>query len=56
MGRILSVNQVVSASQLQETLTWRPDGKLTSYSGVEPGFTDARTYAYNYSQMNRLNE
>jgi len=54
MGRILSANQVVSASQLAETLTWRPDGKLTSYSGVEPAFTDARTYAYNYNQMNRL--
>jgi RHS repeat-associated protein len=54
MGRILSVNQTVSSSQLQETLTWRPDGKLTNYSGVEPGFTDARAYTYNYSQMNRL--
>ena len=55
MGRILSVNQTVNgANQLQESLTWRPDGKLMNYSGVEPTFTDARTYAYNYSQMNRL--
>jgi RHS repeat-associated protein len=54
MGRPLSLNQTVTASQLQETLTWRPDGKLTSYSGVEPTFTDARAYAYNYNQMNRL--
>ena len=55
MGRILSAtNTVNSVSQLAETLTWRPDGKLTNYSGVEPTFTDARTYAYNYSQVNRL--
>lgn len=55
MGRILSVGQTVSSvSQLQESLTWRPDGKLTAYSGAEPSFTDARTYTYNYSQMNRL--
>ena len=55
MGRILLVNQTVNGtSQLQETMTWRPDGKLLTYSGAEPTFTDARTYTYNYSQVNRL--
>jgi RHS repeat-associated protein len=54
-GRILSKNQTVSGgSQLQETMMWRPDGKLTNYVGIEPTFSDARTYAYNFSQMNRL--
>jgi RHS repeat-associated protein len=55
MGRILSDSQTVGLNTpLQETMSWRPDGKLLTYSGTEPGFTDARTYAYNYNQMNRL--
>lgn len=55
MGRILlQTNTVGGVSQLQETLAWRPDGRLTNYIGARPGFNDARTYAYNFNQVNRL--
>lgn len=39
-----------------ENLSWRADGRLTNYNAARPDFPtgDNRTYAYNFSQVNRL--
>jgi RHS repeat-associated protein len=55
-GRILSESSSVGgATPFAETLVWSTDGRLTNYSVARPDYgTDARNYAYNFNQVNRL--
>jgi len=46
-GRILQTTTTVgSTTALSETMTWRNDGRLNSYTAVRGDFTDSRNYTY----------
>jgi len=55
-GRVLhTTTSVLGQTQLTETLGWRNDGRLNSYTAARADFTDARTFTYS-PLANRLTQ
>ena len=54
LGRVRQTTTPLPGGALGEAFEWGSDGRLADYAAVRPGFTDARNFSYNYSDMNRL--
>ena len=56
-GRVLQATTTVQSSPaLTESLSWRNDGRLSSYSALRSDFSDYRSYAYSSSARRLTNE